>query len=472
MLKNAHEDVVTDFIKFAAVFAFLTALSPVPATVASGFGHPPYMGLVWFGVLCYACVVGFLLRMLLFGLESGHAAFAKIILFLFGAALTAAIVAARLFTVMFAGVPFSEVVLVSALFIAAYFIGVVFYALPYRRIMTKNLFAFGVGLSVVSLVVLRIAGKPFSVTYCAFMVLIAATLFALVNNQGHIDYLMERRRHGVKYLPKKIRSYNISLISLLCGFFALGFLFRSNISESLSYVLERLTVLLWRIVAFFQWLAVLIAEWLGDAGGAAIEDGAPNPADFFDDEEHYVDSRLELVFVYVFFALLFVLLTALLYGKRHKIKAFFSAAARRFLAFSRLLFAGASLKKSNAGHFEYYDVEESVTRERAQPPEKTAPEKERRLNIKMWKRRLSIDRKMDEGSVKYRFGYRLAYDGYRLCGKTLEDFHTPNEAAALVGKPAFDRVKDSYNYIRYAESELGFDTPALNKTLNEILNHF
>jgi hypothetical protein len=466
VLRDDTEDIVTDFIKIASVFAFLSAFFSIPMVVAAAFDHSSEMGVMWFGILCYACFIGFLLRMLFYGFEVTHSVMARIVLFILGAAMTAAIVCARLFTVMFAAAPISEIVTVAVLFIIAYFLGLRFYVTSYRRIMTKNVFALGVGFNVFAVIVLWIVKKPFSVTVCAFVVLVAGSLFAMINNQGHIDYLMERRRHGMKYLPKKIRSYNVSLISLLCGLFALGFVFRAYVADFLGAVLDFLTRFFAYVFAGLLWLFEKAGALLGGDDEAAPAGGFEDLSAFLEPSE---ESKFGIIAVYAVYTALIAAIVFTVFRKRQKIKAWFSAVCRKILAFLRTVFKALPFKKRDNVVYDYYDVEEFITREEIARSKKTNPEKERRNAVKHWKRRFSQYRKMDGDSVKYRFGYRLAYDGYRLCGKTVENYHTPNEVAAVVGKPAFDRVKDSYNYIRYAESDMGSDLPALNKTLQEIM---
>lgn len=102
-----------------------------------------------------------------------------------------------------------------------------------------------------SMVFLAVNDKPVYTDLYIAQLLLAASIYAIVKNQATIDRLMTRRRSKFSELPKRIRVYNLFLVSLLMIILALSVFFRRQIADFarilLGIILVIIRTVLWGI---------------------------------------------------------------------------------------------------------------------------------------------------------------------------------------------------------------------------------
>ena len=82
----------------------------------------------------------------------------------------------------------------------------------------------------------------------SFCYLLTVLIYALVRNQSNIDQLMERRRHKLEHLPKRIRYYNALLLGILCLVILLLFLFRQPLAKGIAWAGRELLRLVFLLI--------------------------------------------------------------------------------------------------------------------------------------------------------------------------------------------------------------------------------
>ncbi|SCH03523.1 Uncharacterised protein [uncultured Ruminococcus sp.] len=110
-------------------------------------------------------------------------------------------------------------------------------------------------------------------------------IYALVRNQANIDQMMQRRRHNLEHLPKKIRYYNSILLIVLSVVILLLFLFRDSIAGAVSWLGKELLRLLLMIAGGIMRLVSMLfpqqtfeGTITGGELGFAGEEGASGPS--------------------------------------------------------------------------------------------------------------------------------------------------------------------------------------------------
>ena len=213
--------------------------------------------------------------------------------------------------------------------------------------------------------------------------------FFVSRNQGNIDYLMERRRHDLAPLPKKIRRYNLLL---LCGVFLvllLLFVFRAQLTALLWSLVEGLKQLAAALVSFFIWLMTLLS---GGSKQVSTPDELPDSAG---------PGELEagVAIDWTVFAVLGIALLIVVY--RRQLFHWLQEKIRQLKdLFYRLCFTSHTRIRAGEGGRYYTDVVESLT------AEERVKSRKRASSRRSWKREYRRYQKL-AGSERLRFGFRL-----------------------------------------------------------------
>ena len=143
-----------------------------------------------------------------------------------------------------------------------FFCGSRLYYNHYAEILKTMLvlgFAFANLLSL--LLIFCLTEKESSATrFLAPLFLLVLLIYALVRNQSNIDQLMERRRHKMEHLPKKIRYYNSILLGIMCLVTLIFFLAKDQIADGIGWIGRELIRL---IILVIGAITTLLSSLLG-----------------------------------------------------------------------------------------------------------------------------------------------------------------------------------------------------------------
>lgn len=273
-------------------------------------------------------------------------------------------------------------------------------------------------------------------------------VYYLIANQANLDYLMERRKHKLEHLPKKIRRNNTTMVLAIFGLIWLAFLlkdFWAWLFRRLLWVCRQL--LYWLLRGIF-WLFSLFPQ-----SGEPVEEeaaGSPGGMEGLPPGEEASPWADLIFFVLITFLALFLLfyyresIFRLLRKAWQKLGRFFA----RLMAQARRQ-SKASDSSAEAGDYYTDDVE------RLNLEEIRAQRQREQYRLRDWKRQYRVFAGMPEDAGKLRYGYRLALEWVLLRGGKIADSDTPQDILQRVGHylppEAWAEVTDSYQKIRYGE---------------------
>ncbi len=180
----------------------------------------------------------------------------------------------------------------TILSLVSYCLGAYYYSVSYAYLLSSKCFylSCAIHVFVIALSWFIYKNEIISVDISYFIAVLIPSffmftfIFAVNRNQGNIDYLMLRRKHNMKQLPKSIRNYNLILICTVFTTLIILYLFRDLIIKGLLFFKD-IIFLLFRF--FFYVLDLLlslipISESSGsDGSGSApmlpMEQGTDNP---------------------------------------------------------------------------------------------------------------------------------------------------------------------------------------------------
>lgn len=418
------------FNKYISAGGALLSLHPIIMFVNAVTGESSALSVIYLLAVVAAGAAGFFLRTALLPVENKRPLFSKLIFFASAVAAGAAV---------FLLFPGRILLLVAA--VAACVLGYIFFGADYRMIMTTAVYAAVMILYTGALLILSVVQAVAPLAQCIAVFMVITMLYSIVRNQNHIDRLMERRRHEKQYLPKQIRSYNISLVAIITFIMSLGILLRNYIAAGLVFLKDA-------AVFLFAALTRIVIKLVGFF--APDEDSG---LDFSDAGEMVVpeqtgNSVADIIFLAIAYAALAAAVIALvvkIVKNRRRITARISYILHSAIDFMKRLFRAKFVHPEEDG---YYDVEEFFAKAAASSMNSS------RLSpyAKAWKKGLAAYKKMPSGEVKFRYGYRLAHEGFRLSGHELADHMTPVENARIVDKPAYGEVTEAYCGIKYGEN--------------------
>lgn len=273
-----------------------------------------------------------------------------------------------------------------------------------------------------------------------FTFLPAIFCFFISRNQGNIDYLMERRRHDLAHLPKKIRRYNVFL---LCGLFVcllVLFAFREPLIEFLWDVLRALRSVLYVIITFFLWLLSKLP------GGRAVEEPADQEMGGMGEESIEAGIAIDWTILAV------IGLALLFFVYRRQILSWLSDKWGLLCDLLHRLLFSSKERVQAVGHHSYYDdVVETLTQEERGFRRKNSVQTPRN-----WKREYRRYKKLS-GEERVRFGFRLWMSWLTLQGEQVRPSATVSDILTLTEKYLKDDRKDDashgYEKLRYSAQQ-------------------
>ncbi len=254
----------------------------------------------------------------------------------------------------------------------------------------------------------------YSMTPIVITYLIGLGIFALVRNQSNIDYMMERRKHKMESLPKKIRYYNVMLILGIFLLVVILYSFKDWIIEGVWFLLDLLRSIIvaigWGIYYLFNLLPE--SEETGEEVGMDYQPLAPEGSSWNDSLELIFRLIVIAVFVFIF----------VLYGKR-----IWRALLEKLSQFKnwlvKLLGKNQFVKAFQNGS-DYYSDEVSSVREEMDQEKLSESAK---LTVRQWKKECRQYFKSADTPEKLKNGYGLLVEWLTLKGVDVCVSDTPKE---------------------------------------------
>jgi len=287
-----------------------------------------------------------------------------------------------------------------------------------------------------------------------------AAVYLLLHNQANIDSLTASRHYSFKFLPKRIRIYNIilvvSILLLIAGLFALTYLNMPDLSDALRRFKE------W-FISLFSGVPPPAEESHGLAAGNDMGDVLSQ----LDDTEGVSIPWLGDFIKALFTGVLLVGSTAVILYNRSSIAWTLRQLWQQLCELIAGLFQRVpSLKLRREETADYTDYDQSVSAERAESSR--APSR-----LRQWKREVKRYQRMADSPEKYRKGYGLAVEGLSLCGAAVSEADTPLEiagkASAFLGQDGFPEATEFFDLLQYGgRSYQPGRTSLLDRMLSEL----
>jgi hypothetical protein len=305
-----------------------------------------------------------------------------------------------------------------------YLVGVRMPYITYGRILNPILFYMTIASSFVSFIILwymngqlAVDGKSLTYRMTPLVVayLVGLGIFALVRNQANIDYMMERRKHKMESLPKKIRYYNMMLVSGIFVLVLILYSFKDWIIQGVFFLLDILRSIIVAIGWGIYYLFSLLPE------DKEIEKEDVTPEEFNIAGESLGDSwNLEFFFRLIVITVFIILIV--LYGKRVW-RAFLEKFSQLKKWLIEWLGKNTAVKVFQKGS-DYYSDEVSSVREEI---EQEKFQESRKLTLRQWKKECRQYVKSADTPEKLKDGYGLLVEWLLLKGVDIRISDTPKE---------------------------------------------
>lgn len=286
------------------------------------------------------------------------------------------------------------------------------------------------------------------------LLFVAIACCLVTNNQGNIDYLMNRRKHDLSHLPQHIRYYNLLLLSGVFGILVLLFALRQPLAWLILRVKDLLMYVLRLLIQLFLWFISLFAS-------NVVEDSVEAEQSVMDlGTSDSGNTYHNLIFIVILVVILFLL--------RKKIIGAISGLFKKIYFLIRDWLGSSKLIPHHGMQSEYYqdhiELVEGLTKSR-----KTG--QSRRQLMRQYKQY----QKLPKTAENFRAGYKLAVQWMTFlsipvepCDTTMEICSKANDA--LSGQH-LTQTTTNYNEIRYGLQQCDQnDFFSLDKLLEELVN--
>ncbi len=285
----------------------------------------------------------------------------------------------------------------------------------------------------------------YQVELLALYVVIALSLYGVIRNQYQIDYMMERRRHRLKDLPQKIRSYNLKLLIVILVVVLIGFGLRSWIVMEINWVLLFLRDCLLALMQLIGWLFRFGEE----------ETTIEPPAD---DQGVFSMPAAEEGTTFPFQIIFIIVIVALLIYYRKFIIDWVSERLQRLIEVIReQIYRVPINRKREIEQNEYYsdkiETISSIVVEKRHL-------RNNRYTLRHWKREYNSYQKMPQGAERFDFGYGLMIRYFILKDVSIKSFETPMEIVckeALRSFPVNKHQLTEYYYLLHYSKQKKLD---------------
>lgn len=282
----------------------------------------------------------------------------------------------------------------------------------------------------------------------AVLCIILLLIYWTAQNQRNIDFMMERREHDIRHLPKKIRTFNLCVLAAFFVLALLSLLLSGPILSVLS--------------VFGGFLQKAMINCAGTGGEEMVSTPQETSDPGIGDSMPPADNSFAWIWAVIVIGILLVFYAPLLW---RNIRKGVQTLLRALVSFLRRL--RAPKQHTSDLNEEYSDTIEIL------PSGETNGilEQPHASRIRQWKKDVRQFRKMPEGEEKYRRGYALILEGMTLRNLPLLPSDTPREAtekirSLLITVPQMEAATECYQVIRYALNTQDTDSTQLNSILH------
>lgn len=278
--------------------------------------------------------------------------------------------------------------------------------------------------------------------------LIYISIFGLVQNQSHIDYLMERRKHKMEDLPKWVRTYNMWLTSAIMAVIAVLFLCKDWIIKGIKWIAATVGFALVKAMGWFG--SLFVHEKFEDY---YVEESAETVEDFIVAAAEG-SQRATMYFSYFLVIMIFVVLIWVMIRFRvfQKLWRFLKTAGSSLLRQFRD--GNKGRERTQLLDQEYTDSETELDADA-----RKNKKKENSSAYKQWRQKYKQFLKIKGTDRRYEQGFLLLADYFKLRGVPLIDGDTAAQINAKVIKSkkidsnVGDHITEGYHLLCYAEKD-------------------
>ncbi len=270
--------------------------------------------------------------------------------------------------------------------------------------------------------------------------LFSACVYAAAENQGNIDYLMQKRSHNHNILPRRMRWYSFSLVAGISVLIFAGYFLRKPVAALFRGILGILKA----------GLAALLSLLPSGENGEAVPETPIAPSQTGDMGLPPADSEPSIFWTF-FGILVAALFVWILIFYRHEILG----ALRTLWGKIRDFFADILFRQAHiSGPADSNEYFEDNVEELAREPG-SFWKKEKPYDLRRWKKEYKAFRSMPNGTEKLREGYRLAMQYLLLRKVSINESDTPmqilQKGKTILPEDLLTSVTNAYCLTRYRD---------------------
>ena len=318
----------------------------------------------------------------------------------------------------------------------------------YAEILPRLMLIVAMGCGVVGVLFIGSLDAQYDPSMLIWPFFIEAVICAVAQNQGNIDFMMHRRKHDLRHLPKQVRWYSLFVTGAVLALIFAVVLLRPQITWLFGQVLQMLKVLLRLFLMFIIWLMGLGNAGTDEAGGS--ESTGEQMEGFMDP-----DAQAGPWWDYIMGAILIGLAIFFIRAYHRDIARAFREGWRRIKQYIKdKLFAVPVMQKLAAvveSKSEYYTDEIEIL---------TIDETDRRQDVfklRDWRRKVRRAAGEAPSQERFRSGYALGLQWLMWKGVAIAPADTPAEirkkVTTLLPPDTWSDVTEFYELVRYGETD-------------------
>ncbi len=343
-------------------------------------------------------------------------------------------------TLSYGNSPFELLCLAPA--VVAFIVADRHFYLNYRDILTSAWIGSIIIIPTIVTIVLQLNDLETFTLPLAIIFLVQLSTQLLVQGQGNIDFMMERRKHRLQHLPNSIRRYVFLLTGVVITILALVLLFRDQIAAAVSglgSVLYALIGLLLSLLPSIYSQEETAQETTTVQQGDMGLGGSENP---------YSDL-IDLISIII----LVLVIVALIYRYRTQLLSLITGILLKIIAAITKLLSPtplATMFKSPESSY-YVDSENRID------PNYLSGKGQKKQTFREWRKQYAKFLKMPPSVEKYRLGYRLTMERLMIEEVAIAPSDTPFEilkkAEKILPHEEWRGITDCYSRVRYSEND-------------------
>lgn len=320
---------------------------------------------------------------------------------------------------------------------------------PYADFLSRLILCLSLGFGVLGLLFIVALGMGYDSAWLIWPFFAEAVICAVAQNQGNIDFMMRRRKHDMRHLPKQVRWYNLMVTGGILALIFAVVIFRPQITWLFGRILD-----VFKFIIRYILLAILYLLGLQKAGeetpvGGSGDSSGAGMGDL-------PDGNGSPWWDYIMYTVIVLLVGYLLWTYRQYIIRAIRDAWRRVIRFIKdKLFSVPAVQKlaeNISGGSEYYTDETEIL-----TADEVREEKEETFRLRDWRRRVKKLSAAAPSADRCRAGYRLGLEWLAWKGIPIGASDTPTEilrkSGSMLPRDRWAAATELYQLVRYAEED-------------------